>query len=57
MFSRIYEYLEHFNLLYRKQFGFRKNHSTIVALSEVTERIRVSQFKVVNFFSGSTEGI
>ena len=50
MFSRIYEYLEHFNLLYRKQFGFRKKHSTIDALTELTERIRVSQFKVVNFF-------
>ena len=50
MFSIIYEYLEHFNLLYRKQFGFRKKHSTIDALAELTERIRVSQFKVVNFF-------
>ena len=50
MFSRIYEYLEHFSLLYRKQFGFRKKHSTKDALAELTERIRVSQFKVVNFF-------
>ena len=50
MFSRIYEYLEHFNLLHCKQFGFRKKHSNIDALAELTERIRVSQFKVVNFF-------
>ena len=29
---------------------FAKMHSTIDALAELTERIRVSQFKVVNFF-------
>ena len=50
MFSRIYKYLEHSHLLYPKHFGFRKKHSAIVELVELTERIRVSQSKVVDFF-------
>ena len=50
MFTRVYEYLEGFNLFYFKQFGFHKNHSTIDALAELTERIRSSKSETVNFF-------
>ena len=50
MFTRIYEYMENFNLLYSKQFGFRKKHSTIDALAELTEKIRRSKVETVNFF-------
>ena len=41
------EYLEGFNLLYFKQFGFRKKYSTIDALAELTERIRSSKSETV----------
>ena len=50
MFTRVYEYLECFNLLYFKQFGFRKKHSTIDALAELTETIRSSKSETVSFF-------
>ena len=50
MFTRVYEYLEGFNLLYFKQFGFRKKHSTIDALVELSERISSSKSETVSFF-------
>ena len=40
MYNRIYQYLEHFQLLYSKQFGLRKKQSTIDAIAELTERLR-----------------
>ena len=37
MFVRLYQYFENFNLLYEKQYGFRKKHSTIDALVNFSE--------------------
>ena len=36
MFNRIYNYLEQFNFIYCKQFGYRIKHNTIDAIAEVT---------------------
>ena len=38
--KRLYFFLEDNNILYRNQFGFRKNNSTVYALIEITEMIR-----------------
>ena len=40
MFNRIYNYLEQFNFIYCKQFGYRIKHNTIDANAEVTEKLR-----------------
>ena len=41
MFNRIYNFLEKNNIIiYKLQFGFRKNHSTNHALIDITENIR-----------------
>ena len=54
MDNRVYNYLETNSLIYIKQFGFRKNHSTVVAIAEVTEKLRLdmsrSQSKNILFF-------
>ena len=42
MHQRLYNFLEENNILYNKQFGFRKNNSTIEALIKITENIRES---------------
>ena len=39
MYNRIYTYLNHNNLLFRKQFGFRKGHSTDHALIKLIDSI------------------
>ena len=39
MYNRLYEYLTKNNLLFDKQFGFRKGHSTEHALIELVNRI------------------
>ena len=39
MHSRLYNYLLKYNILYEYQFGFRKNHSTSLALVDVIENI------------------
>ena len=39
MHGRLYNYLEKYNLLCDKQFGFRKKHCTIEALAELTKII------------------
>ena len=39
---RLYSFLEKHNILYKKQFGFRKNNSTIFSLIEITEKIKES---------------
>ena len=42
MHQRLYNFLEENNILYNKQFGFRKNNSTIEALIKITEKNRES---------------
>ena len=42
MYKRIYEFLEKHNIIYPNQFGFRLFHSTIHALTHMTEFIRTS---------------
>ena len=40
MHSRMVKYLEKFNLIYDYQFGFRKNHSTTIAVIDVVNMIQ-----------------
>ena len=42
MRNRLYHFLEVNNILYSKQFGFRKNHSTMNAFIKITEKIKES---------------
>ena len=42
MHNRLYHFLEVNNILYSKQFGFRKNNSTVNALIKITEKIKES---------------
>ena len=45
IFDKIIEKLMHkrlYNFLYQNQFGFRKNNSTVYALAQITEMIKVS---------------
>ena len=42
LYSRLVNYIEKFNLLYKYQYGFRKNHSTEHALTEIVDQIRFS---------------
>ena len=39
MYNRLFKYLTKNNLLFDKQFGFRKGHSTEHALTELVNRI------------------
>ena len=39
MHVRLYDFLESNDILYNKQFGFRKNHSTSYAIIEIVDRI------------------
>ena len=39
MHSRVYRFLEKYNLLYKNQFGFRKKHSTNHAILSIVEDI------------------
>ena len=39
MFSSLYDFLNKYNCLYKKQFGFQNSHSTNHALITVTETI------------------
>ena len=41
MHERLYKFLERNNILYSKQFGFRKNNSTMDALIKITDKIRI----------------
>ena len=45
MHKRLYEFLENNNILFKNQFGFRKQNSTIHALIQITEQIRESMEK------------
>ena len=40
MHKRLYHFLEYNNILYNKQFGFRKNNSSMDALIKITEKIK-----------------
>ena len=40
IYRRIYDYLNRYNFIYNKQFGFRSNYSTNHALISITEHIR-----------------
>ena len=42
MYNRLYEYLTKNNLLFDKQFGFRKGHSTKHALMELVTSLEES---------------
>ena len=42
MHKSLYHFLEENNILFKKQFGFRKNNSTVYALIEITEKIKKS---------------
>ena len=42
MHKRLYEFLEHHDILYENQFGFRKKSSTAHSLIEITEKIKES---------------
>ena len=42
LYARLMKYIDNFQLLYKYQFGFRKNHSTEHALIEITDQIRLS---------------
>ena len=42
MHKRLYSFLEKNNILFRNQFGFRKNNSTVCALAPITEMIKLS---------------
>ena len=42
MHKRLYSFLEKNNILFRNQFGFRKNNSTVYVLAQITEMIKVS---------------
>ena len=42
MHIRLYNFLEDNNILYEKQYGFRKKNSTIFSLIEITEKIKES---------------
>ena len=42
MHKKLYHFLEENNILFKKQFGFRKNNSTVYALIEITEKIKKS---------------
>ena len=42
MHKRLYNFLLEHNIPYQNQFGFRKNNSTVFALAQITEMIKVS---------------
>ena len=49
MYNRVYNYLETNSLIYIKQFGFRKNHSTVDAIAEVTEKLRLDMSRLQKY--------
>ena len=42
MYKKLYHFLEENNILFKKQFGFRKNNLTVYALIKITEKIKKS---------------
>jgi len=55
MCKRLLPYLSKEHILYKFQFGFRKNRSTILAIIEIVENIR-SELDKGNSVSGSIPG-
>ena len=51
IYTRMYEFLESNKLIYKRQFGFRSNHSTSHALISITESIK-SYLDKHNFAAG-----
>jgi len=47
MYNRLYCYLTINDILYNYQFGFRRNHSTTLALLEVIDNIHVDKNETV----------
>ena len=45
LYGRLSNYIDHFQILYKYQFGFRKNHSTEHALIEFVDQVRFSMDK------------
>ena len=52
LFIRIYACMEYHNLFFNRQFGFRTKHSTIDALVELVEKIRLNcrNVKAIGFY-------
>ena len=50
MYTRIYNFLEKYNCLYKKQFRFRNSHSTNHALISITEKIIIIINTPVGYF-------
>ena len=50
LYTRLYKYLTKFDILYNYQYGFRKNHSTIQALIEITDYLKtaIDEKKIVS---------
>ena len=48
MHKKLYHFLEENNILFKKQFAFRKNNSTVYALIEIMEKIKKNQL-IVDF--------
>lgn len=42
MFSRLMSFINHNNILFHKQFGFRKHHSTLQAVLSIADKIQTS---------------
>jgi hypothetical protein len=40
MFKRLMSFIDHQNILYNKQFGFRSKHSTLQAVFSITDKIQ-----------------
>ena len=47
MYNKVYEYLASNCLIYVKQIGFQEKRSTIDAIAEMSEKIRLNKSKVM----------
>ena len=45
MYNSVYSFVESFDLLHKKQFGFQKKHSTVDAIAEITEKLRENNYQ------------
>ena len=44
-YNKVYSFVESFDLLHKKQFGFQKKHSTVDAIAEITEKLRENNYQ------------
>ena len=51
MYKRVISFLNKFKILYKYQFGFRENHSTVQAVIEITDNI-LSELEKKNMVAG-----